>query len=257
MVRTVHRVIVPLICASVLVVTGALAAAAHVVLRPNTATQGDFTKLTFHVPNEAESADTVKVKIVLPDAQQDLIPAAVVQTKAGWTVNTEKRKLDTPVVVEGKEIWEVLSSVTWTAKDSTARIRPEQFDEVALFGGPLPSVDKIYFKAYQYYSDGSVVSWDQIPSDSDPNPAHPAPALLLSPPGGTPSGQSGATGEHAAFNGAGGVRLTAAEEKTSEARPTGSSMLSAAVPVAVLLLGGMAVGLLLGRRRWARTNQGE
>jgi hypothetical protein len=34
-------------------------------------------------------------------------------------------------------------------------------------------------------------------------------------------------------------------------------MLSAAVPVAVLLLGGMAVGLLLGRRRWARTNQGE
>ncbi|QKW37591.1 YcnI family protein [Actinomadura sp. NAK00032] len=251
MVRTSSRLVVSLLCAIVLVVTGALAAAAHVVLRPGSATQGAFTKLTFHVPNEQDTSSTVKVKVVFPDARAELIPAAVAQTKTGWKIKINKVRLDEPVIVEGHEIWEVVRSITWTAVAGTAKIGPDQFDEVSVYGGPLPSVGKIYFKAYQYQSDGQVVAWDQIPSDSDPHPAHPAPALTLTPPSGGTAQKSGMVG--AGFAGDTAVRLTAAAENTPAERDESPSMLAASLSVAILLAGGMGVGLLAGRRRWART----
>jgi uncharacterized protein YcnI len=257
MVRTSSRLVVSLLCALVLVVTGALAAAAHVVLRPGTATQGEFTKLTFHVPNEKDDSSTVKVKVVFPEARDQIVPAAVAQTKTGWKIKIDKVRLDEPVIVEGQEIWEVVESVTWTAVEGTAKIRPDQFDEVSVFGGPMPSVGKAYFKAYQYQSNGEVIAWDQIPSDGDPHPAHPAPALTLTPPSGGTAQKSGTTGAPAAFTGDTAVRLTAAAESTPAEEDGSPSMLGASLSVVILLAGGMGVGLLAGRRRWARAGRDD
>ncbi|TDE26416.1 YcnI family protein [Actinomadura sp. 6K520] len=257
MVRNSSRLVVSLLCALVLVVTGAFAAAAHVVLRPGTATQGAFTKLTFHVPNEKDSSSTVKVKVVFPDDRDELIPAAVAQTKTGWKIKIDKVRLDEPIIVEGQEIWEVVRSVTWTAVAGTAKIGPDQFDEVSVFGGPLPKVGKIYFKAYQYQSDGQVVAWDQIPSDSDPHPAHPAPGLTLTPASGGTAQKSGMVGAPAGFTGDTSVRLAAAAEGAPAAEDRSPSMLGTSLAVVILLAGGMGVGLLAGRRRWARTSRGD
>ena len=39
---------------------------------------------------------------------------------------------------------------------------------------------ELVFKAIQAYSDGTVVSWIQVPTKTVPNPVHPAPTLALS-----------------------------------------------------------------------------
>ncbi|MFC4148694.1 DUF1775 domain-containing protein, partial [Micromonospora mangrovi] len=43
-------------------------AAAHVTVNPSTAVQGGWTKVSFRVPNETDTADTTKVEVNLPTA---------------------------------------------------------------------------------------------------------------------------------------------------------------------------------------------
>ena len=42
---------------------------------------------------------------------------------------------------------------------------------------------QLVFKAIQTYSDGTVVSWIQVPDKAVPNPEHPAPTITLTAPG--------------------------------------------------------------------------
>ena len=41
-------------------------ASAHVTVNPNTATPGSYSKVTFRVPNEKDSANTTKLEVNLP-----------------------------------------------------------------------------------------------------------------------------------------------------------------------------------------------
>lgn len=52
-------------------------ASAHVTVNPNSATQGGYTKLTFRVPNEKDSASTTKLEVVIPTDH----PIASISTK--------------------------------------------------------------------------------------------------------------------------------------------------------------------------------
>jgi len=47
--------------------------------------------------------------------------------------------------------------------------------------------DELVFKAIQDYSDGTIVSWIQIPNKAVPDPLHPAPILQLTKGGGNQS----------------------------------------------------------------------
>ncbi|HST66608.1 MAG TPA: DUF1775 domain-containing protein, partial [Mycobacteriales bacterium] len=98
------------------------------------------------------------------------------------------------------------SVVDWKA--TAGGIKPGEYAEFQLSVGPLPKVDSMTFKAIQAYSDGSVVSWIDLPAaGSSDEPEHPAPTLKLTAAGATgaaapaapaaPAPASGSSGDDA------------------------------------------------------------
>ncbi|HEY5978626.1 MAG TPA: YcnI family protein [Microlunatus sp.] len=154
----------------------AATASAHVRVTPDNPTSGGFSALTFRVPNESETAGTVKLTVRLP---QDT-PFLYVSTKPvpGWTADATTSKLAEPVESYGTTLTEAVSEVTWTAEKGTS-IGPGQYQEFSLSVGPLPDPGTIVLPTTQTYSDGTVVAWDQPTPESGEEPEHPAPELVV------------------------------------------------------------------------------
>jgi len=151
-------------------------AQAHVRVAADNTTAGSFSALTFRVPNESDTAGTVKLSVQLP---QDT-PFLYVSSKPvpGWRVATTEAPLPKPVESEGTTLTKAVRTVTWTAEKGT-RIAPGQYQEFSLQVGPLPSAGTVLLPAAQTYSDGQVVNWDQPTPSSGEEPEHPAPALAV------------------------------------------------------------------------------
>lgn len=214
----------------------AVPAAAHVTVNPNTAVQGGYTKVTFRVPNESDTASTTKVEVNLPpDA-----PFASVSLKpvAGWTMTAEKGKLAQPIQAHGSPITEAVNKITWTATGDAA-IKPGQFQEFDVSLGPLPKVDQVVFKALQTYSDGTIVRWIDEPTTDGTEPDKPAPVLKLT--------------AAAAAAAATGPTVTSAAADDAEGDGNGTW---AGVVGIVLGLAGLVLGLLAYRRAGAATPAG-
>jgi uncharacterized protein YcnI len=148
-------------------------AAAHVTVNPSTATPGGFTKATFRVPNESDTASTTKLELNLP-------PVASVSLKpvAGWAAAPVKTKLDKPLEAHGTQITEAITKITWTAQPGS-EIKPGTFQEFDVSLGPLPESGQLVFKALQTYSDGTIVRWIDEPTTDGTEPENPAPVLKL------------------------------------------------------------------------------
>jgi len=153
-------------------------AAAHVTVDPASAVQGGFARIAFRVPTESDTASTTKLEVYPPENA----PVAALATMAvpGWTATVQRRKLDKPIEVHGTPVEEVVSVITWTA-GAGAEIKPGQFLEFPVSLGPLPTVDKMVFKALQTYSDGTIVRWIDEPGADGKEPESPAPVLALVP----------------------------------------------------------------------------
>ena len=151
-------------------------ASAHVTVNPNTATPGSYSKVTFRVPNEKDSANTTKLEVNLPADHP--IASVSVKPLPGWTAVTEKNKLATPIKSDDGDITEAVTKITWTA-DANSAIKPGQFQEFDVSLGPLPDSGQMIFKALQTYSDGNVVRWIDEPTTDGTEPDHPAPVLKL------------------------------------------------------------------------------
>ena len=149
------------------------AAYAHVTVNPSTAAQGDFTELTFRVPNETEDANTVQVEVDIPTDHP--IAGVSVKPVPGWEVEAETTKLDTPIESDDGPVTEAVSKITW----SGGTIEPGQYQDFDVSVGPLPDTDEIEFKALQTYDNGDVVRWIDEPLENGEEPEHPAPTLLL------------------------------------------------------------------------------
>ena len=221
--RLLGRSAAVLAAVTVVVLGLAQPASAHVTVSSAAAVQGGFAKLTFRVPNEKATAQTVQLEIFLPtDA-----PVASVSLKPvpGWTAATERTTLATPITAHGREISEVVSKITWTAGDGAA-IQAGQFQEFDVSMGPLPEVDQMIFKALQTYSDGDIVRWIEEPAGGS-EPEHPAPVLKLAKAGGA-----------------------GAPPDAAPAPSEGSDGLAVGLGVAGLVAGlaGLVVGLLAYRR---------
>lgn len=137
-------------------------ASAHVRVSADGAAPGEWTMLTFRVPNESETGSlTTQLSVVMPAGT-----SAGTEGMAGWTA-----KLDRDVAAG------TVRSVTWTAAPGTG-IAADQF---ALFrvSLQLPKTDTVSFPATQTYADGTVVKWDQAPLPNGGEPEHPAPTLAL------------------------------------------------------------------------------
>lgn len=166
-------------------------ASAHVTVNPKEATQGGYARVAFRVPNESDTASTTKLEVVLPENA----PVGSVSTMPvpGWTVATEKRKVDPPIEVHGSQLTEAVSKITWTATGD-AGVKPGQFQEFPVSMGPLPKVDSMVFKTLQTYSDGNISRWidEQAPGGEEPESPAPVLTLTAAAPGGSAAPASAA-----------------------------------------------------------------
>ena len=117
-------------------VTAPLAASAHVTIDDNTAGAGDYTLLTFKVPNESATAATTSVVLHLP-TDTPFGYVAYVPTP-GWTTTV------------------TADAVTWTG----GAIEDGQLQLFTVSVGPVPDVDSVTLPVTQTYDDGTVAEWN-------------------------------------------------------------------------------------------------
>jgi uncharacterized protein YcnI len=141
-----------------LVLAVAAPASAHVEVQPASASAGAPATFAFRVPNEKDNASTVALAVHFPT---DHVITVDVPPKAGWTVQ---------LTMAG----DTVDTVTW----SGGRIDPGHADYFAVTTSPLPTdVTELTFAAYQTYSDGQVVIWNQPEAPGHGEPTYPAPVL--------------------------------------------------------------------------------
>jgi uncharacterized protein YcnI len=152
-------------------------ASAHVtVTAPGATRGGSDQEITFRVPVE-KTVDTVGVTIQLPTNTP--IASVLVEPVPGWTHTEKTSKLAKPIVTDDGDITSAVSQISWTASAGHG-LKPGEFGAFTIIAGQLPDVDALTFKALQRYSDGSVVSWIQVPAPgSSAQPDFPAPTLQL------------------------------------------------------------------------------
>lgn len=202
-----------------------LAASAHVHVDPDQAAAGGYSTLTFTVPTESATAGTVKLAVDLPT--ETPFGSVSYQPIPGWTTQVVTEKLAEPVTTDDGTITEAPVAVIWTAEPGV-QIAPGQFQRFVISAGAMPDTRSILLPAHQYYSDGTVVDWDEKTPASGVEPKHPAPmvAITEAPPvaegdttprvaetssGDSPSGTGSAAGEAVAIGlGLGGLLLGAA-----------------------------------------------
>jgi uncharacterized protein YcnI len=222
---------------------GAGTALAHVSVDPGTVTAGADAVLTFHVPTESESANTVSVQVDLPVDHP--FPEVHPQEVAGWTVKTTSQTLDPPVTEGDLTVTDAVATVTWTAP-SGAGIPPEDFAEFAIAVEDVPDVASLTMPVTQTYSDGTVVEWKDLTPPGGQEPDHPAPVVTVL--------AAGASGTDASAPLTTGVTVTTAE-------PTASSTDNAARVLGLIGVVMAAAALLVAalgyRRRKATERSGD
>jgi uncharacterized protein YcnI len=228
---------------AVLTVAGGAAAQAHVRVIPESSAAGGFTKLTFRVPNESDTASTTSLVVNLPtDTPLAFVSA---QQLDGWTVKVTKTKLAKPVTAEGTTLTEAASKVTWTASKGS-EVGPGQFQEFSLSGGPLPVDAKtLSFPAVQTYSDGTVANWNEPQAEGAEEPEHPLPSFALT--------AASAEGEHGDEDGHADAAAPVSE--AAAASVTTSAGAESDPTARWLGIGGLVTGLLglaLGLLAWRK-----
>lgn len=130
---------------------------AHVVVKPAEVVTAGFQTFTIGVPNEKDSA-TTSVKLVIPDGLKHVQPTQ----KEGWNIDIEK-------VGSGETA--SVTSITWNGNEVKAGFRDE-----FTFSAQVPDdATELQWKAYQTYSDGTVVSWDKAEHSNDGDIANSGP----------------------------------------------------------------------------------
>lgn len=122
------------------------AAYAHVVVTPSQAKVGMRTTLSVSVPNERDSAVT-SLKMTIPAGVDEVQPTV----HRGWTISTTKDSTGN------------ITAITWNG----GTIPSGQRDDFT-FRAQMPAkAEAVQWHAYQTYADGTVVAWDQKPSESE------------------------------------------------------------------------------------------
>ena len=228
--RALRRLVVLVLATLTALVASAGVASAHVGVSSTDAAPGGFGKLTFRVPNESDSARTVSLRVQIP--QESAMASLRAQPVPGWTITLTQSDLEEPLESHGQEISTYVSVVEFRAVDGGG-IRPGEFQEFALSGGPFPDVDAVTFPTVQAYSDGSESAWIEPTVDGE-EPEHPAPTLTL-----TASGDPASATQE--------VDTAGATEESHEASP-GALALFIAVLALLVGIAGVVLGWRVSRR---------
>ncbi|MGA5539364.1 YcnI family protein [Mycolicibacterium nivoides] len=206
-----------------MIVTAAPAAAHVRVDEGQQPPRGGYGIVRLIVPTESEQASTIGVTVTVPDNIE--LTSARTLPIPGWTANVE-----TEPTGDGQRV----SRITWRAIDKAGGIKPTEYGEFAFSAGPWPeNAETVPLLSDQSYSDGSVVSWNEIAVDKDSEPEHPAPVVTLG------AAEAGHT-----HDGHGAPTLVAAGS------PGGESWLWRATSVVALLLAlGSSAALAVTLRR--------
>lgn len=212
------------------VIGAAVSASAHATVHPDVTTAGQGAQLTFRVPDESDTANTIKLVVTLPQNR----PFTDVSTKPmpGWTATVNDALLPKPVNVGGTTITKAPRTVTWTAQPGN-KIAPGQYQEFAFATDALPAAGEMILPAAQYYSDGTVTQWTEPTVPGNAEPEHPAPAFTVT--AAIPTGTS-ITATPAANVQASGTTGPATAGTDSTARVLGGAALLMAVSVGGLVL---------------------
>ncbi len=126
-------------------------ALAHVVVRPTEVETAARQVFTVGVPNESKSgAQIVNVRLVIPDGLESTRP----NSKPGWNIE---------VVKSGEGESARVSEIIW----SGGSVPTDQRDEF-LFQSKAPvKTGELQWKSYETYSDGTVVAWEDKPSQKE------------------------------------------------------------------------------------------
>lgn len=163
--------------AALLAIAAPLAAHAHVSVSPGQAAAGSYASLTFKVPNESATTGAIKLEVDLP--QDTPFTSVSYLPVPGWSAEIETSQLPKPVQVHGGTVTEAPTKVTWTADKGTS-ITAGQFQQFVISVGPVPDTGRVLLAAYQTYSDGQVVAWDEeSAAGSTAEPEHPSPVLYI------------------------------------------------------------------------------
>ncbi|MCM1970955.1 MULTISPECIES: YcnI family protein [Streptomyces] len=217
-------------------------ALAHVTVQPEgEAAKGGYAVVDFRVPNESDTASTVKLEVSFPTEHP--LASARPEPIPGWDAKVSKTKLDKPIELHGRKINEAISKITWTATGKG--IEPGFFQKFTVSMGALPEdADELVFKAVQTYDDDEVSRWIEVPQEGQEEPENPAPVLALSE---AEEGHHGAAADDKSDD-----TEKAAAETTTEAADSDSTDTTARVLAVVgIVVGalGVAYGVLAGRRR--------
>jgi uncharacterized protein YcnI len=140
-----------------LLAAGAVAASAHVTVDPSKTAEGGFTKLTFSVPNESETAKTNRLEVKLPTDTP--LTSVSVKPIDGWKAQVVSIALPKPVEIDGATVTKAPTRVIWTA-DTAHQIGQNEFQTFTLSVGRLPAAGTtVTLPAVQGYTDGTTVSW--------------------------------------------------------------------------------------------------
>ena len=219
--------------AAALVAAGA--ASAHVSVSSADAAAGDFGRLTFRVPTESDTASTVALWISIPE--ESAMASLRVQPVPGWTVTTTTSDLQTPLESHGEQVTSYVSVVEFRAADGGG-IRPGEFQEFALSGGPFPDSAQLSYPTVQSYSDGTEAAWIEPTVAGQAEPERPAPVLMLTAPA-------------AGHDAVGTTATDTAAATTTGHGDAGPGALALFVAILALLTG--LAGVVLGWRAGRRT----
>ncbi|MEW8970984.1 MAG: YcnI family protein [Mesobacillus sp.] len=194
-------------------------ASAHVTVQPQETSQGSYEFFTVRVPSEKEDVQTTKVEVKFPEE----VNITRFETKPGWTYEVQKD--DT-----GK-----ITSATWTTEGEG--LTGSEFVQFTMQGKVGDEATEIIWKAYQTYSDGSVVEWVGAP-DAD----KPASVTVVNPADGSGHGHGGASAESSSDHSASGDLQNDVEVKTA------SSNVPLFLSIAALIAGLLALVFSLRKR---------
>jgi uncharacterized protein YcnI len=221
------------------------AAGAHVTVSPSSLPQGtDDAILTFRVPNESATASVIALRIQFPLAH----PIVVLNPQAGsgWAVTVHSSTLPKPITTDDGTFTSTVSEIDWTG----GSIPVGQFGEFNVLAQGLPTgTSLLTFKAVQLYNDGTVVNWIQVPTKAAPDPAHPAPTLVLTAPGkgsGDPASGTATTAPAAP-----------AGTTTGDVSSADNGLAVAALVLAAFAVGAAILAIWLGRPRLSEVKERE
>jgi periplasmic copper chaperone A len=248
--RAPMRALLALTAAGALGLALPATASAHVTVRADDAAPSAWSKLTFRVPDESDTAGTVGLTVTFPtDAP---FAFASVEPHVGWDVEGARQSLDEPVEAGSCTLDEVVTAITWTAQGDTM-IAPGQFDEFEVSVGPLPEEERtVEFPADQLYSDGAVVSWSE-PSDDHSEGSKPSPAFTVGGGDGFGGSDSGHDDEGSTDDAAEPAPTSSDQVEPQAATSGGDATAARVLAGMALVIGGAGLGVAAAsfRRRRA------